>query len=146
MLTQTNNGTATGYPFPHHRIRFGRQGHSFVTPMTQRGTPNAMRRQLHRSHGSSYSLLFEAETEHKHFGSGKSSNSASVFELDTLEVKDESNYEANGSFSSEGLPLSEMDGFRIPDIRTNNSITQNSSFDYLMHPDRNIQQQQVQVI
>lgn len=136
VLTQANNGTATGYPFPHHRIRFGRQGHSFVTPMTQRGTPIAMRRQLHRSHGSSYSLLFEAETEHKHFGfgSGKSSNSASVFELDTLEVKDESNYEANGSFSSEGLPLSEMDGFRIPDIRTNNSITQNSSFDYLIAP------------
>lgn len=27
-----------------------------------------------------------------------------------------------------------MDGFRIPDIRTNNSITQNSSFDYLIAP------------
>ena len=105
VLTQTTNGTAAGYPFPHHRIRFARQGHSFVTPLTHRGTPHAMRRQLHRSHGSAYSLLFEAETEHKHFGfgSGKASNSATYFELDTLKVKGESGFRATGSFSSEGL-------------------------------------------
>jgi len=69
VLTQTLNGGVDPnnlYPYPHHRIRFARQGHSFITPMTHRGTPSAMRRQLHRSHGSSYSLLFEAETEHKH--------------------------------------------------------------------------------
>ena len=137
VLTQTNNGTATGYPFPHHRIRFGRQGHSFVSPMTHRGTPSAMRRQLHRSHGSAYSLLFEAETEHKHFGfgSGKSTNTSTVFELDTLEVKDTSGYMANGSFSADGLPLTEMDGFRLPDIKaTYSSVTPRTDFDYLIAP------------
>ena len=137
VLTQTNNGTATGYPFPHHRIRFGRQGHSFVTPTMHRGTPTAMRRQLHRSHGSSYSLLFEAETEHKHFGfgSGKSSNSTTVFELDTIEVKDESGYEANGSFSADGLLSTENSGFRLPDARAQNSNnTPITDLDYLVAP------------
>ena len=137
VLTQTNNGTATGYPFPHHRVRFGRQGHSFISPMTQRGTPTALRRQLHRSHGSSYSLLFEAETEHKHFGfgSGKASNSSTVFELDTLEVKDTADYMANGSFSSEGLPLSEVQGYRLPDVKTTySSVTPRTDYDYLVAP------------
>jgi len=137
VLTQTNNGTSTGYPFPHHRIRFARQGHSFVTPMTQRGTPASMRRQLHRSHGSSYSLLFEAETEHKHhgFGSAKSTNSSTVFELDTLEVKDESGYRANGSFSSDGIPMSELSGFRLPDVKAVYSgVTPRTDIDYLVAP------------
>ena len=137
VLTQTNNGTATGYPYPHHRIRFARQGHSFVTPMTHRGTPAAMRRQLHRSHGSSYSLLFEAETENKHhvFGSARSTNSSTVFELDTLEVKNESGYRANGSFSSDGVPLSEQDGFRLPDVKAVfSSVTPRTDIDYLVAP------------
>lgn len=137
VLTQTNNGTSTGYPFPHHRIRFARQGHSFVTPMTQRGTPASMRRQLHRSHGSSYSLLFEAETEHKHhgFGSARSTNSSTVFELDTLEVKDESGYRANGSFSSDGIPMSELSGFRLPDVKAVYSgVTPRTDIDYLVAP------------
>ena len=137
VLTQTNNGTATGYPYPHHRIRFARQGHSFVTPMTHRGTPAAMRRQLHRSHGSSYSLLFEAETENKHhvFGSAKSTNSSTIFELDTLEVKDESGYRANGSFSSDGVPASEQDGFRLPDVKAvYSSVTPRTDIDYLVAP------------
>jgi hypothetical protein len=137
VLTQTNNGTATGYPFPHHRIRFARQGHSFVTPMTHRGTPAAMRRQLHRSHGSSYSLLFEAETEHKHhvFGSSKATNSSTIFELDTIEVKDESGYRANGSFASDGVPGSEISGFRLPDVKaTYSSVTPRTDLDYLVAP------------
>ena len=137
VLTQTNNGTATGYPYPHHRIRFARQGHSFVTPLTHRGTPYAMRRQLHRSHGSAYSLLFEAETEHKHFGfgSGKASNTSTVFELDTLKVKGETGFRATGSFSSEGLPLTELDGFRLPDIKaTYSGVTPKTDLDYLIAP------------
>ena len=137
VLTQTNNGTDTGYPIPHHRIRFARQGHSFVTPMTHRGTPAAMRRQLHRSHGSSYSLLFEAETEHKHhvFGSAKATNSSTIFELDTLEVKDESGYRANGSFSSDGMVASEQDGFRLPDVKAvYSSVTPRTDIDYLVAP------------
>lgn len=136
ILTQTNNGTATGYPYPHHRIRFARQGHSFVTPMLHRGTPAAMRRQLHRSHGSAYSLLFEAESEHKHhgFGSGKT-DSTTLFDLDTIEVKDESGYEANGSFSSDGLVLTENAGFRLPDARASNSNnTPITDLDYLVAP------------
>jgi len=136
VLTQTNNGTATGYAYPHHRIRFARQGHSFISPMTQRGTPAAMRRQLHRSHGSSYSLLFEAETEHKHhgFGSGKT-DSTTLFDLDTIEVKDESGYKANGSFSSDGLPMGELSGFRLPDVKAVHSgVTPRTDIDYLVAP------------
>ena len=39
---QNGIGTGGGIPpapiiIPHHRIRFGRQGHSFVSPMTMRG-------------------------------------------------------------------------------------------------------------
>jgi hypothetical protein len=130
VLTQTANGTESGYPYPHHRIRFARQGHSFVSPSTHRATPHALRRQLHRSHGSSYSLLYEGESEHKHFGfnSGKASNSTTVFELDTLEVKNESGYRATGSFSSEGLPDSEIQGFRLP------SQTTTMDVDYLIAP------------
>ena len=145
LLTQTNQTsvsgsftTYTGYAHPHHRIRFARQGHSFVTPMTHRGTPNAMRRQLHRSHGSSYSLLFEAETEHKHhgFGSAKSSNSSTVFELDSLDTKVESGYRATGSFASDGLPLAELDGFRLPDIKqsAHSGVTPRTDLDYLVAP------------
>ena len=136
VLTQANNGTSTGYPFPHHRIRFARQGHSFVTPMTQRGTPASMRRQLHRSHGSSYSLLFEAETEHKHhvFGSAKT-DSTTLFDMDTLEVKDESGYKANGSFSSDGVPMGEISGFRLPDVKAVYSgVTPRTDLDYLVAP------------
>ena len=145
LLTQTNQTsvtgtftTYTGYSFPHHRIRFARQGHSFVTPMTHRGTPTAMRRQLHRSHGSSYTLLFEAESEHRHhgFGSAKASNSSTVFELDSLDTKNTSNYKANGSFASDGLPLAEVSGFRLPDIKqsAHSGVTPRTDYDYLVAP------------
>lgn len=138
VLTQTANGTATGYPFPHHRIRFGRQGHSFVTPLMHRGTPMALRKQLHRSHGSSYSLLFEAESEHKHhgFGSGKSGQTNQVYELDTLETKGETNYDySTGSFAADGLPLDEIKGVRLPDVKTTyNSIAPRDKIDYLIAP------------
>ena len=53
VLNETANGIGTGggippapIIIPHHRIRFGRQGHSFVSPMTMRGTPKSLRRQL----------------------------------------------------------------------------------------------------
>ena len=145
LLTQTNQTgvagtytTYTGHAFPHHRIRFARQGHSFVTPMTHRGTPTAMRRQLHRSHGSAYTLLFEAETEHRHhgFGSAKDTNSSTVFELDSLDTKNESNYKANGSFASDGLPLAEISGFRLPDIKqsAHSGVTPRTDLDYLVAP------------
>ena len=138
VLTQTNNGSPTGNAYPHHRIRFARQGHSFVTPLMHRGTPSAMRRQLHRSHGSSYTLLFEAETEHKHhgFGSGKSSNSTTVFELDTLDTKAQTGYDhSTGSFASDGLPLGEIKGFRLPDVKAAyNSVTPRDDLDYLIAP------------
>ena len=138
VLTQNNNGNPTGNAYPHHRIRFARQGHTFVTPMTHRGTPSAMRRQLHRSHGSSYTLLFEAETEHKHhgFGSGKSSNTNTVFELDTLDTKGQTGYEhSTGSFASDGLPLGEIKGFRLPDVKAAyNSVTPRDDLDYLVAP------------
>jgi len=130
VLTQTNNGTATGYPFPHHRIRFARQGHSFVTPLTHRGTPEAMRRQLHRSHGSAYTLLYEGESEHKHIGfaSAKDTNSTTILELDTLEVKGVSTYKATGSFASDGLPDLEMDNYRLSGQSTTMDV------DYLIAP------------
>lgn len=138
VLTQANNGNPSGNAYPHHRIRFGRQGHSFVTPMTHRGTPASLRRQLHRSHGSSYSLLFEAETEHKHtlFGSGKSTSSNTVFELDTLDTKGQTSYDhSTGSFASDGVPLDEIKGFRLPDVKTTySSVTPRDDLDYLVAP------------
>ena len=138
VLTQTNNGNPSGNAYPHHRIRFARQGHSFVTPLTHRGTPASMRRQLHRSHGSSYSLLFEAETEHKHhgFGSGKGGQTNTVFELDTIDTKGETGYEhSTGSFASDGLPLDEIKGFRLPDVKAAyNSVTPRDDLDYLLAP------------
>jgi hypothetical protein len=129
VLTQTNNGVATGNPIPHHRIRFGRQGHSFVTPLTHRGTPLSLRRQLHRSHGSAYSLMFEAETEYKHFGFGsmKDTNSSTRLELDTIEAARSSSlayYQRNaGSFRSDGLPLTEIEGVQLPDAVSAHSLT-----------------------
>ena len=138
VLTQSNNGNPTGNAYPHHRIRFGRQGHSYVTPTMHRGTPAAMRRQLHRSHGSAYSLLFEAETEHKHtlFGSGKSTSTSTVFELDTLDTKGQTGYDdSTGSFASDGIPLDEIKGFRLPDVKTTySSVTPRDDLDYLVAP------------
>jgi hypothetical protein len=113
VLPLTANGTESAYNLPHARLRFGRQGHSFVTPLTHRGTPFAMRRQLHRSHGSAYSLMFEAETENKHtaFQQAKpptSGASPTKFALDTIELKGVAGYTgATGSFSADGLPLEE---------------------------------------
>lgn len=136
VLKQTNNGVETGNLIPHHRIRFARYGHSFITPTLHRGTPMSMRRQLHRSHGSAYSLMFEAETEYKHhgFGSGDTTNSATVFELDTLEAKASSNY-ATGSFAGDGLPLSELKGARLPDIDGSyTSVNHRNFLDYLFAP------------
>lgn len=129
VLTQTNNGVATGNPIPHHRIRFGRQGHSFVTPLSHRGTPVSLRRQLHRSHGSAYSLMFEAETEYKHFGFGsmKATNSSTRLELDTIEAARSSSsayYQRSaGSFRSDGLPLTEIEGVQLPDAVSAHSLT-----------------------
>jgi hypothetical protein len=137
LLKQTNNGTETGNPIPHHRIRFGRQGHSFVMPFCHRGTPMSMRRQLHRSHGSAYSLMFEAETEYKHFGFGNtnSTNSSSVFQLDTMDVKEDSAVYSTGSFSADGLPLDELKGLRLIDADgAYTSATHRSVPDYLFAP------------
>ncbi len=137
LLKQTNNGAETGNPIPHHRIRFGRQGHSFVMPLCHRGTPMSMRRQLHRSHGSAYSLMFEGETEYKHFGFGNtnSTNSSSVFQLDSLDVKTASAVHSTGSFSSDGLPLDELKGMRGYDVDgAYTSATHRSVPDYLFAP------------
>lgn len=137
LLKQTNNGTETGNPIPHHRIRFGRQGHSFVMPLCHRGTPMSMRRQLHRSHGSAYSLMFEGETEYKHFGFGNtdSTNSSSVFQLDSLDVKTASAAHSTGSFSSDGLPLDELKGMRGYDVDgAYTGATHRSVPDYLFAP------------
>lgn len=136
VLKQTNNGVETGNLIPHHRIRFGRYGHSFVSPTMHRGTPFMLRRQLHRSHGSAYSLMFEAETEYKHhgFGSGATTNSSTVFELDTLETKASSIY-STGAFASDGLPLSEIAGKTIPDIKSSyTSPTPRNYVDFLFAP------------
>jgi len=108
------NGGLAAYKLAHHRIRFGRQGHSFVTPMTVRGTPISMRRQLHRSSGSAYSLMFEAESEYKHWGfqSAHTSQNATTYYLDTLEVR---NQVMNaGSFSADGLPHGEIKNNTMP--------------------------------
>ena len=136
VLKQTDNGVETGNLIPHHRIRFGRYGHSFVSPTMHRGTPFMLRRQLHRSHGSAYSLMFEAETEYKHhgFGSGATTNSSTVFELDTLETKASSLY-STGAFASDGLPLSEIGGKTLPDIKSSySSATPREYVDYLFAP------------
>jgi len=136
VLKQTNNGVETGNLIPHHRIRFARYGHSFVSPTLHRGTPMSMRRQLHRSHGSAYSLMFEGETEYKHhgFGSGDNTNSATVFELDTLEAKVSSSY-ATGSFAGDGIPLSELKGMRLPDVDGSyTSVNHRNCLDYLFAP------------
>jgi len=113
VLPMTANGAVQPLTVPHARLRFGRQGHSFVTPLTHRGTPFAMRRQLHRSHGSAYTLMFEAETENKHhaFQQAKppaSGAAGSKFALDSIELKGVAGYAgATGSFSADGLPLEE---------------------------------------
>ena len=136
LLKQTNNGVETGNLIPHHRIRFGRQGHSFVSPQMRKGVPYDLRRQLNRSHGSAYSLMFEAETEHKHhgFGDPASTNSATVFELDTLATKSSSST-ATGSFSADGIPLSEISGKRLIDADgEHTSATHRSIIDYLFAP------------
>jgi len=142
VLNQTTNGTLSTTKYPHHRIRFGRQGHSLVTPMGHRGTPMAHRRQLHRSFGSSYSLMFEAKTEHKHFGfgNGESSNSATRFNLDTLETKGVAGYTTNaGSFSGDGLPTTEhLVGSRLHNHKSHySSITPRTNLDYLIAPGQN---------
>jgi hypothetical protein len=137
LLKQTNNGVETGNLIPHHRIRFGRQGHSFVTPLCHRGTPMAMRRQLHRSHGSAYSLMFEGETEYKHhgFGNGAPTNTSSVFQLDTIDVKNTGSAYDTGSFTSDGLPLDELKGKRHFDADAKyTSATHRSIADYLFAP------------
>ena len=139
VLNQTTNGTTTLTKYPHHRIRFGRQGHTFVTPIGHRGTPIAYRRQLHRSFGSSYSLMFEAKTEHKHFGfgNGEATNSTTRFNLDTLETKGVSGYTTNaGSFSGDGLPTNEhLVGSRLHDHKAHySSITPRTNLDYLIAP------------
>jgi hypothetical protein len=139
VLTQSVNGAFSGTTFPHHRIRFGRQGHSFVQPTCLRGQPEYLRRQPHRSHGSAYTLLFEAESEHKHhlFGTGKSSNSSTVFELDTIDTKGETGYgDSTGSFASDGLPGDELTvGARLPNHkRYFSSTTPRSNVDYVIAP------------
>ena len=82
--------------------------------MTVRGTPVSMRRQLHRSSGSAYSLMFEAESENKHWGfqSANANQTATSYYLDTLEVRnDVSNA---GSFSADGLPHGEIKNNTLP--------------------------------
>jgi hypothetical protein len=107
VLLDTNNGADATNTHPHNRIRFGRQGHHFVTPLATRGTPSALRRQLHRSHGSAYSLMFEGETENKHWGfqSAYTSQDATNYYMDSMEVKGETFN--TGSFSSDGFPCQE---------------------------------------
>ena len=137
LLKQTNNGVETGNLIPHHRIRFGRQGHTFVTPLCHRGTPASLRRQLHRSHGSAYSLMFEAETEYKHhgFGNGNTTNTSSVFQLDTIDAKNTSVFYDTGSFVSDGLPFDELEGKRHIDADAKyTSATHRSIPDYLFAP------------
>ena len=117
VLKDTINGADAQYTNPHNRIRFGRQGHHFVAPMTMRGTPISLRRQLHRSHGSAYSLMFEAETENKHFGfqSPHSLNNATRYVMDSIEGKGVSASTHSGSFASDGFPLDEeMNGCMMP--------------------------------
>ena len=134
VLPQTSNGAMGSIYHAHHRIRFGRQGHHFVSPCTIRGTPMSLRRQLHRSHGSAYSLMFEAESENKHFGfqSAHTSNSASAYYLDTLEVK--SSLINAGSFTADGLPHSEIENNALPNHRRFYNATPNDGYDMLFAP------------
>ena len=98
VLPMTANGdnTINAFNVPHSRLRFGRQGHSFVTPLTHRGNPHGMRRQLHRSHGSAYSLMFEAETENKHHifqqATPSTSDPTAHFPIDSIELKGVAGY------------------------------------------------------
>jgi len=118
VLKDTQNGVLATYTHPHQRIRFGRQGHHFISPCTIRGTPISLRRQLHRSHGSAYSLMFESETENKHWGfqsaySGSPNpSSATLFYMDALESKSEAFN--TGAFSADGFPLGEIGYSGLP--------------------------------
>jgi len=138
VLLATQNGVDHTQTHPHHRIRFGRQGHHFITPYTMRGTPIALRRQLHRSHGSAYSLMFEAESENKHWGfqsaySGVANPpSATLYYLDTLEVNGET-YNA-GSYSADGFPLGEIGNNGMPNHRKKYGADPQTSFDLLFAP------------
>lgn len=138
LLKQTNNGVETGNLFPHDRIRFGRYGHTFVSPTTHRGTPQSLRRQLHRSHGAAYSLMFEAETEYKHHGFGNgdpTGNTSSVFQLDSIDVKNSGSNYSTGSFASDGLPLDELKGKRhFKSDSKYTSATHRSIPDFLFAP------------
>ena len=94
----------------------------------------SLRRQLHRSHGSAYSLMFEAETENKHFGfqSAHTSNDSNTFYLDTLEVKSAS---ANtGSFSADGLPHAEIENNALPNHHRYYNAAPNDGYDVLFAP------------
>lgn len=135
VLPETQNGIIQATNIhAHHRIRFGRQGHHFVSPITIRGTPMSLRRQLHRSHGSAYSLMFEAETENKHFGfqSGHNDSDANTFFLDTMEVKSAS--ENTGSFSADGLPHAEIENNGLPNHNRFYNAQPNDGYDVLFAP------------
>lgn len=138
VLKETQNGVEQTYTHPHHRIRFGRQGHHFITPLTTRGTPKALRRQLHRSHGSAYTLLFEAESEHKHWGfqsvynGGSAPPSSTLYYLDSLEVKSET-YNT-GSFASDGFPMGEIEGRGLPNWRRYDGTAPQEQIDVLFAP------------
>lgn len=138
VLKDTSNGADGSYLHPHHRIRFGRQGHHFVLPFTTRGTPISLRRQLHRSHGAAYSLLFEAETEHKHWGFQSNYNgatdtpSSTLYYLDTLDVKSET-YNT-GSFASDGFPMGELSNAGLPNWRRYDGSAPDEQVDLLFAP------------
>lgn len=138
VLMETDNGADGSYLHAHHRIRFGRQGHHFVAPLTMRGTPMSLRRQLHRSHGSAYSLLFEAESEHKHwgfqstYGGSDDPASATLYYLDTMEVKGEA-YNT-GSFASDGFPMSEIEDAGLPNWRRYDGAVPHDQIDVLFAP------------
>ena len=135
VLPETQNGAVQSTNIhAHHRIRFGRQGHHFVSPSTIRGTPQSLRRQLHRSHGSAYSLMFEAESENKHFGfqSAHGDNDSNTFFLDTLEVKSSSNN--TGSFSADGLPHAEIENNALPNHERFYGSAPNDGYDMLFAP------------
>ena len=134
VLMETENGADGDHTHPHHRIRFGRQGHNFATPLLCRGTPISMRRQLHRSHGSAYSLMYEGESENKHWGfqSANTNNDADEFFLDTLEV--ESHATNTGSFSSDGLPLGEVENNGLPNHRRFYGSAPKDKYDVLLAP------------
>ena len=134
VLMETENGADGDHTHPHHRIRFGRQGHNFATPLLCRGTPISMRRQLHRSHGSAYSLMYEGESENKHWGfqSANTNNDADEFFLDTLEV--ESHATNTGSFSSDGLPLGEVENNGLPNHRKFYGSAPKDKYDVLLAP------------